>query len=140
MDREKEGVIYVHSSLNFTNIGLVKHYKDQDIEICALKLEFNTIKMCVLTMCIAPTGNFSHFLHRLETIFQILYTPTLDFIICGVININYLTGSERKSQLDTLLLSYNLSGIINFPTKVQNASVTAIDNMFIDTSHMENIP
>jgi hypothetical protein len=122
------------------NIDLVKHCKDQDIEICALKLEFSTIQMCVLTTCRAPTGNFSHFLHRPDTILQILYTPTLDFIICGDININYLTKSERKSQLDTLLLSYNLSGIINFPTRLQNASVTATDNMFIDISHMENLP
>jgi len=36
--------------------------------------------------------------------------------------------SEKKNQLDNLLLSYNLTSIINFPTKVQNTSATAINN------------
>jgi hypothetical protein len=36
------------------------------------------------------------------------------------------------------LLSYNLICIINFPTRVQNTSSTAIDNIFIDVSQFEN--
>ena len=56
------------------------------------------------------------------------------FIICGDININYLNESVNKSQLDNLLLSYNLTSIISFLTSVQNTSATAIDNIFIDVS------
>jgi len=39
--------------------------------------------------------------------------------------------SEKKNQLDNLLLSYNVTNIINFPTRVQNTSATAIDNIFM---------
>jgi len=46
--------------------------------------------------------------------------------------------SEKKNQLDNLLLSYNLTSIINFQTKVQNTYATAIDNIFIDISQFEN--
>jgi len=60
------------------------------------------------------------------------------FIICGDININYLKESEDKSHLDNILLSYNLISIINFPTRVQNTSSTAIDNIFIDVSQFES--
>jgi hypothetical protein len=35
--------------------------------------------------------------------------------------------------MDMLLSSYNLSSTVNFP-RVQNGSVTAIDNIFIDVS------
>ena len=39
--REKGGVaIFVHNSLSFLNIDIVKHCKEQNIEICALKLSF----------------------------------------------------------------------------------------------------
>jgi len=62
----------------------------------------------------------------------------LHFIICGDININYLNESENKNQLDNLLLSYNLTSIINFPTRVQNTTATAIDNIFIDVSQFES--
>ena len=80
--------------------------------------------ICVLTHYRAPSGNFSIFLLKLHTILQSLYTPMLHFIICGDININYLNESVNKSQLDNLLLSYNLTSI-NFPTRVQNTSATA---------------
>jgi len=41
--------------------------------------------------------------------------------------------SDKKNQLDNLLLPYNLTSIIKFPTSVQNTSVTTID-IFIDIS------
>jgi len=74
---------------------------------------------------------------QLDTILQYLYTPRLHFIICGDININYLNESGNKSQLDNLLLSYNLTSIINFLTRIQNTSAAAIDNIFIDVSQFE---
>ena len=79
-----------------------------------------------------------NFLLKLDAIHQSLYTPMLHFIICGDININYLNESKNKNQLDNLLLSYNLASIINFLTRLQNTSVTAIDNIFIDVSQFES--
>jgi hypothetical protein len=67
----------------------------------------------------------------LDNILQLFYTHTLH-IICGDTNINCLLESEKKNQLDNLLLCYNLSSIIHFPTRVQNTSATATDNIFID--------
>jgi hypothetical protein len=58
-------------------------------------------------------------------------TPILHIIICGGMNINRLMESKKKNQLDSLLLLYNLTNIINFPTRIQNTSATAIDNIFI---------
>jgi hypothetical protein len=55
----------------------------------------------------------------------------------GDININYLLQSVKKSQLQHLVLSYNLSSIINFPTRIKNNSATATD-MFLDISQFEN--
>jgi len=46
--------------------------------------------------------------------------------------------SEKKNQLDNLLLSYNLINIISFPTRVQNTSAIAIDNIFIGVSEFES--
>ena len=60
------------------------------------------------------------------------------FMIRGDININYLKESEDKTHLDNILLSYNLINIINFPTRIQNTSSTAIDNISIDVSQFES--
>ena len=136
---EKGGVaIFVHNSLCFSNIGIVKHCEEQDIGICVLELSFGVLNICVLTLYRAPSGNFSCLLVKLDNILKLLYTPTLNIIMFGDININRLMESEKKNQLDNLLLSYNLNSIIIFPTRVQNTSAAAIDNIFIDIYQFES--
>ena len=78
------------------------------------------------------TGNFSYFLSSLESILNQLYTNSINIIICGDININYLDNTNSKLQLDSLLLSYDLYSTVDFPTRISNCSSTAIDNTFID--------
>ena len=46
--------------------------------------------------------------------------------------------SEKRNQLDNLLLSYNLTSIINFQMRIQNTYTTAINNIFIDISQFES--
>jgi hypothetical protein len=62
-----------------------------------------------------------------------LYKVDLKLIICGDINIDYLTDNDKKRQLDTVLLTCNLSAIVHFPTRSQGYSSTAVDSIFIDT-------
>ena len=54
-----EDVNTVFSS--FLNMDIVKHCKEQGIEICALKLTFGTLNICVLTLYRVPSGNVSTF-------------------------------------------------------------------------------
>jgi hypothetical protein len=51
---------------------------------------------------------------------------------------DYLIDCDRKNRLDALLKTYNLTGVLNFPTLIQKKSATAIDNIFIDISKMGN--
>jgi hypothetical protein len=68
----------------------------------------------------------------LDSIIKSLYKVNIKFIICGEINIDCLAVSDKKRQLDAMLLTYNLSPIVHLPTRTQNQSSTAIDNTFID--------
>ena len=62
-----------------------------------------------------------------------IYSNNNEIIICGVFNVNYLTDSTHKQLLDLLLASYGLSSTDQFPTRIQNNSYFAIDNIFINT-------
>jgi hypothetical protein len=53
---------------------------------------------------------------------------------CGVVNVNYLIDNNRKRQLDSVLHSYNLAGVVKFPTRTGLNLRTALDNVFFDTS------
>jgi hypothetical protein len=51
-----------------------------------------------------------------------------------VIYVNCLIDNDRKSQFDAVLHSYNLAGVVKFPTRMGLNSHTVIDSVFIDTS------
>jgi hypothetical protein len=125
--------IFVHKNLNYTTIDLDKYCKDQDIEVCALKLESASFNAHIMAVYRAPMGHFNLFLNRSDGIIKTFYKVDSKLIICGDINIGNLTDSDKKRQLDAMLLTYNLSAIVQFPTRIQSHSSTTIDKLFINT-------
>ena len=122
----------MQDGLRCTSFDLTKYCKDKDLEACACKIYLSSRRICIITIYRAPTGNFDTFCTKLDSILKHLYTPTLDVILVGDVNINYLVDSSRKKQLEALLKTYNLISLVNFPTRTQQKSATAIDNIFLD--------
>jgi len=91
-------------------------------------------KLCILAVYKSPKGDFTIFLKQLDLILQKLYNNKYSILLCGDVNVNYLIDSNRRSRLDAVLHSYNLVGIVEFPTRYGLNSQTAIDNVFIDSS------
>jgi len=131
----KGGVsIFVYRNLKYTTINIGEYNTDKDIEACAIQLDSTFNKLCILTIYESPRGNFTNSLNRLDLILQKLYSNKYNTIICGDVNVNYLIDNNRRSQLDAVLNSYNIAGIVKFPTRFGLNSHTAIDSVFIDTS------
>jgi len=96
---EKGGVaIFVHKSIQYSNINIDKYCKDKDIEICALKLTYHTLKICIITLYRSPTGDMNFFLLKLDRVLHTLYNLSHHIILCGDFNIDYLVESERKKN------------------------------------------
>ena len=131
----KGGVsIFVCRKLKYNTISLDEFNIDKDIEACAILLDSTSDKLCILNIYRSPSGNFTNFLRLLDLILQKLCKSKYKIIICGDVNVNYLLNDNRRIQLDAVLHSYNLMGIVNFPTRFGVNSQLAIDNVFIDTS------
>jgi hypothetical protein len=56
-----------------------------------------------------------------------IYSNTIEIMICGDINMNYLIDTTHKQLLDLLLASYGLCNTVQFPAGIQNNSHTEID-------------
>jgi exonuclease III len=134
----EKGGVYIFVQERYVKIALEKYCKDKDFEICAIKIHFNAKSACIIAIYRAPAANFDLFISKLDAILRKLYTVTTEYIICGDININYLVGSDTKSRLEALLKTYNLTSVVNFPTRIHKHSTTANDNIFIDISKMGN--
>ena len=111
---------------------------DKDSEACAIQLDSTFNKLCILAIYGSPRGDFTNFLKRLDLILQKLYNNKYNIVICGDVNVNYLMDNNRRSQLDAVLHSYNLTGLVDFLTRCGLNSQTVKDNVFIDISTIGN--
>ena len=129
------GCMHIYkNNLHFANINMDKYSKEMDIEICAIKIHTHktSCAIVIVTVYRSPTGGVTYFLNTLETAIDQLYNNTANIIICGDFNINYLSDNKKKQKLNSLLTSYSLYSIIDFPTRTNNTTSTAIDNIFIN--------
>jgi len=118
---EKGGVcIFVQESLRYVRIGLEKYCKDKDFEVCAITIHFNAKSACITATYRAPSGNFDLLISKLDTTLRKLYTVTIEYIICGDINIDYLVDSDRKSRLEALLKTSNLTSVVSSQLAIKN--------------------
>jgi len=129
--------IFVHDTLQCTNINLDEFCKEQAIQACAIKINLS-LTICIISIYRLQTGIFLHFLHTLDCILNFLHNNTTEIIICSDFNINYLNDNDKESKLDNLLLSYKLYSTVNFPATIHNNSITAVDYIFIDKVKYEN--
>jgi 3-methyladenine DNA glycosylase Tag len=91
--KEAVFVYLFKKNLKYTNIDLGKYCKDQDIEVCVLKLKSTFFNACIMAVYRAATGSFNLFVNRSDYIIKTLYKADLKLIICG-------------GQLDAVLLTY----------------------------------
>ena len=123
--------IYIREDIEFFCISLAKYCKEKDTEVCAVKLNITSVQIIILAIYMSPSGNFTNFLKKLDSILNTWFSNETEFIKCGGININYLENCKKRQQLNALLQTYNLLGTVSFPTHKANASTTAIGNIFI---------
>lgn len=109
-----------------------------DSEVCAVKLHLLSCILCIITIHTSPSGSFSYFLKNIESILNSIYGNSIHLIISGDLNINYLNDNYTKQLLDSLLASYCLYSIVQFPTRILNNSSTAVNNIFINKFKKDN--
>jgi hypothetical protein len=130
--------IYVHESLSFIPIDLEKYCKEHEIEVCAVKLDLMPSAYCIISVYRSQSGNIAYFISALDSVLNKLHSTSINLILCGDMNINYLGSSNNKTQLVSLLPSYSLYNIVDFPTRIDNKSSTAIDGIFINKNTFYN--
>ena len=63
-------------TLKYSNTDSGIYCKDQDIEVCVLKLKSTFFNVCIMAVYRATTGNFNLILNRLDDIMNTLINLT----------------------------------------------------------------
>jgi hypothetical protein len=106
--------IFIQDNMHCTDINMDRYSNEKDIEILAVKLHILSCTIIIITVYRSPTGNIAYVLNNLEAALNQVYNNTVDIIICGDFNINYLSDNQNKQALNSLLTSYGLYSIIHF--------------------------
>jgi exonuclease III len=118
----KSGVcIFVKKDISYNSVDVVKHCEEKNLEICTIQIELMTNQLIIICVYRASCGDFHQFLRLLDLILLSVYKPKTEFVICGDINVNYLSFSDRKLQLSQLLGTYNMIHTVNFPTRFKSS-------------------
>ena len=87
---EWEVYAYIYKkNLNCIKLELENYCQEKTFEVCAIKTQVDTKNICIIALYRAPSGNFDLFIPKLDTVLKKVYTPSLECIICGDINIDY---------------------------------------------------
>jgi len=125
--------------MTYQSIDLTNLCKEKTFEISAVKLNTGYSKVIVCCVYRSPSETANDFLKHLEKTLKLLYQPTISLVICGDLNINFLIESPTKQKLESLMKTFNLVQVVNFPTRVCNNKGTLIDSIFVDNGKFNNI-
>jgi len=125
--------IYVHGSLQASNMEVLKYCKEKDLEVCSARLYLPTCTIGIVNLYRSPLGNFDYFLKELEILLNFVSRNSRGLIVCGDFNINFMEDTTHKRILNSLLATFGLYPTVDFPTRIYNNSITTIDNIFINT-------
>ena len=81
-------------------------------------MKLTSSNIYALSLYRAPFADPSQFLDRSDDLLKALYLTNSEYINCGDFNTNYFTGNWKKYLLNSLLLSCNLIGTVDFPTRL----------------------
>lgn len=99
---------------------------EKTIELTGVELKFNKNIVKILAIYRSPQGNIGEFLSTLDRVLNSTVNKC-DVILCGDLNIDYLSDSLNKNELRDLLQTYNINMLINEPTRISLNTKTCID-------------
>ena len=138
-DRDGYGggvAVYIKSDLNY--IARPDLMMD-DLEILSIELQFTHMKNIILIVWYRPPSSSVQLFDNFQSILQKVDDLNFDYIILGDMNCNMrgeLTSWQTKRLLD-IIENYNLTQVIDTPTRVTNNTATTLD--LIMTNKQEKV-
>ena len=69
--------------LNSSLFHLDRYCKEEDIEVCVVKLNLTPIKLIILAINRPPLGNFTILFKNLDSALNTWYNNKTEFVVCG---------------------------------------------------------
>lgn len=124
--------IWLNRRLKCDSIDLCKYCVERDFEACGilLKQDNNEKFVCILNVYRSPIGNFNVFVESISKVLDNIYKPGRQILLCGDFNVDPNRDTHRYSLLSSVLMTYDLSLMVDTPTRVGTSTAYTIDHIY----------
>lgn len=126
--------IYIKTHLRHKIVCLDKFCSEKNIELSAIELIESNILIIVFYR--SPLEDINIFFVKLQEALDFLCKRAKSIMLIGDCNIDFLSQNESKTILLDIVLAFNLSVIVNEPTRYTTTSFACIDNILVDHSQV----
>ena len=112
--------------------------KSKETEWKMTGIEIANTKYVVVVVYRPPGGNFNEFLDVCAEVCESLHRREKNIVICGDINIDYLSNTNQRNDLVNLLASYNLEMTVEGSTRKTETTETCIDWIVTNIPQIRN--
>ena len=138
---KKGGVaIFCRKNIEYIVRKIIKinvEVKEKDFEYCGAELILDNYIIKIISVYRSPTGDIKFFFSELEKLLSIVCKNNDKVILCGDLNMDFLSNSENRNNLVDILNAYNIDFNIREPTRVTSDSSSATD--YICTNLRNNL-
>ena len=133
-------------SLTFRNVGVrsatpcISNSRCKKIiKISVVKLQTKSTNLIICCIYRAPSGNTNQYLELLDNTWKHLHHSSVELLLCGNMNVNYVIEKKNELKLNMIMNAYNLEQIVDIPTRVYINKGTPTDDTFLDRAQHNRI-
>jgi hypothetical protein len=128
--------IFIRADLPCITLDVSQFYVEKVIELCEIQVNVSDAHFIVICIYGSSTRNLNQFLNLVDAALK--HKPKMEFLLCGDLYVNSLIHSNCKLELSMLLQTYNMPDSVDFPTRIHNTSIAAVDSIFIDYTRINS--
>lgn len=134
--------IWVTQEIDASVLDVSRFCVERCIEICAIRVNLGKVPVIIINCYRSPSGDINVFLSKIDSLLNYLYKPSIRFVLCGDVNMDgYKTDNAASNDfinLCNIISNFNLSPMVKWPTRVTDATATAIDHVFTNIDGADN--
>lgn len=106
-------------------------------ECAAIQCQFRGMNIVVIVIYRPPSGNIVSFFSKMEHVLTYILSKNMTALITGDFNIELLKDNKNKSELMSLMYSFNFVNTIKENTRITEHSSSCIDNIFTNMNYIK---
>ena len=132
--------IYVHKSVKCKPRNKLNQLSIKNsFECAAVECTFGKDQLLVMSVYRPPLGSIDIFFNCLEKVLLDVFVENKKIVMTGDFNIEMIKNNENKTNLLSLMSSFNIVSTVFENTRITSRTASCIDNIFVNCEYVNTL-